>query len=152
MSTVPLRQQMHFSDYVQLPEGEIMCTHMMHLHICLFGDKSKTHPATSPVRARLHTKNHTECIVYRSLANIWPLRCSAACGTDTCACHAAWLDLAFGGFKHLDRCCSWEEKWENKAANISLMALIKASNCPWARNDNTNRLSCNGNNAYKGRH
>lgn len=63
---------MHFPDYVQLPEGEIMCTHMMHLHICLFGDKSKMHPATTPVRACMHTIKPIQNALFYSKKGLRP--------------------------------------------------------------------------------
>lgn len=61
---------MHYPDYAQLPERErereLMCTHTMHLHICLFGDKAKMHQVTSNVRAvHIHTKRpHTQSEVF----------------------------------------------------------------------------------------
>lgn len=75
-----------------------------------------------------------------------------------CVCvsvsHVTWLAsaLTLQGTKHLDRFLyqvNTEEKRQNKAANITLMALITASNRPWASNDKPGTPTRSGNYDYK---
>lgn len=62
-------------------ERELMCTHTMHLHICLFGGKAKMHQVTSHVQyvpCTFTQKDHihkVKCLQKRGcLANTWLLR------------------------------------------------------------------------------
>ncbi len=77
--------------------------------------------------------------------------CVCVCVSDshvTCLAFA----LTLQGTKHLDRFVyqvNIEEKRQNKAANITLMALITASNRPWASNDKPDMPTRSGNGDYK---